>query len=549
MITPFRAPSFRRSIPVAAALLVATGCTGFGDTASDAAAAKPVPPPVTTAPAAPTPPPAKPKGAADPALRAFYEQKISWKACEDDPATSKKNESEFRCGTFKVPLDYTAPDGKSLDIAVMRHPAAKPDQRIGSLVLNPGGPGGSGQDFVKYGFAEFDGVLHDRYDILGFDPRGVAAGSPVRCLDDKARDERNAQDSPHDPVERKAHGERSGKAFSAACQDKSGDLLPFVGTRNAARDMDVLRGAVGDDKLDYLGVSYGTYLGSLYAEEFPDRVGRLVLDAVVDPAADKLDAAVDQTIGFERSFRAFAADCAARKGCPLGGDPDRAAEIGADFLDKLQDNPLRTASEGRRLTSSLGWAGAKSLLYGDKETSWKYLREALTVAMIGKDGSALLFYADRYLGRDDKGHYDNGSDSRAAIRCADGAAPAPSPEAVQRVLAKLKADAPLFSKDTVASDIEGPGCEFWPYQTPEKPHVIRAEGAAPILVVGTTGDPATPYAASEKLAKDLAHGTLLTLEGEGHGAFGRSKCVDANIIAYLVDGSLPAAGTRCTDGK
>ncbi|MET7301050.1 alpha/beta hydrolase [Embleya sp. NPDC005575] len=549
MITPFQAASFRRSIPAAMALLLAAGCTGgSGGAASNAAGAKPVPTQVT---AVVTPPPAppKPKGAADPALRSFYEQKISWKACKDDPKTKKKDESEFRCATFKVPLDYTAPDGKSLDIAVMQHPAAKPDQRIGSLVLNPGGPGGSGQDFVKYAFGEFDGPLHDRYDILGFDPRGVADSAPVRCFDDKARDERNARDSPRDPVERKADGERSSKEFSAACQDRSGDLLPFVGTRNAARDMDVLRGAVGDDKLNYLGVSYGTFLGSLYAEEFPDRAGRLVLDAVVNPAADKLDASIDQTIGFERSFRAFAADCVARAGCPLGGDPNKAAEIGANFLDKLQDQPLRTAYDGRKLTSRLGWSGTNSLLYGDKETAWKYLREALTLAMNNKDGSALLFYADNYMGRDEKGHYDNSADSRSAIRCADGAAPAPSPERIEQVLAKLKADAPLFSKDTVASDIEGPGCEFWPYKTPEKPHVIRAEGAAPILVVGTTGDPATPYAASEKLAKDLAHASLLTLKGEGHGAFGRSKCVDAAVAAYIVEGKLPAAGTQCTDGK
>ncbi|MFE3203449.1 alpha/beta hydrolase [Embleya sp. NPDC059237] len=549
MITPFQAASFRRSIPVTVALLLAAGCTGgSGDSASNAAAGKPVPTQVTTGTAAATPPP-KPKGAADPALRAFYEQKISWKACTDDPKTKKKDEREFRCGTFKVPLDYTAPGGRSLDIAVMQHPAAKPDRRIGSLVLNPGGPGGSGQDFVKYGFADFDGPLHDRYDILGFDPRGVADSAPVRCLGDKARDERNARDSPRDPVERKADGERSGKEFSAACQAESGELLPFVGTRNAARDMDVLRAAVGDDKLDYLGVSYGTYLGTMYLDEFPDRAGHMVLDAVVDPAADKLDASIDQTIGFERSFRAFAADCAARAGCPLGGDPAKAAEIGATFLDALQDKPLRTAYDGRKLTSSLGWTGTNSLLYGDKETAWKYLREALALAMNNKDGSHLLFYADNYLGRDEKGHYDNSSDSRSAIRCADGAAPAPSPERIQQVLAKLKADAPLLSKDAVASDIEGPGCEFWPYKTPEQPHVIRAEGAAPVLVVGTTGDPATPYAASEKLAKDLAHASLLTLQGEGHGAFGRSRCVDAAVAAYIIEGRLPAAGTRCTDGK
>ncbi|MYV97236.1 alpha/beta fold hydrolase [Streptomyces sp. SID3343] len=538
------------------ALLLAAGCFG-GGAASDAADAKPVPASPTTAPTATvpavvTPPPAppKPKGAADPALRSFYEQKIAWKACEDDPATKKKDEGDFNCGTLKVPMDYTAPEGKSLDIAVMQYPAAKPDRKIGSLVLNPGGPGGSGQDFVKYGFSEFDGVLHDRYDVLGFDPRGVAASSPIRCIDDKTRDKRNAEDSPRDPAARKARGEESSKEFSAACKEQAGDLLNFVGTRNQARDMDVLRGAVGDTKLNYLGVSYGTYLGSLYAEEFPDRVGRLVLDAVVDPAADQLDASVDQVAGFERSFQAFSADCAARVGCPLGNDPDKAWQVAADFLDGLQDHPLPTQDAGRKLTSSLGWTGAKSLLYGDKDQTWKLLREAFDYGIKSKNGGALLFYADNQMGRDKEGHYDNSQDSRTAIRCADGAAAASSPERIEQILAKLRANAPRMTKDTVASDLEGPGCEFWPYKTPEKPHVIRAEGAAPILVVGTTGDPATPYAASEKLSKDLANATLLTLKGEGHGAFGRGNtCIESAINAYIVDGTLPAAGTKCETEK
>jgi pimeloyl-ACP methyl ester carboxylesterase len=535
------------------ALLLAAGCSGGGSSASNAADAKPAPTPATTAPVAVTPPPPappKPKGADDPALRSFYEQKIAWKPCDDDPVTKKKDEGEFNCGTLKVPMDYTAPEGKSLDIAVLQYPAANPDTRIGSLLLNPGGPGASGQEYLKGAFDSFDGVLHDRYDVLGFDPRGVADSAPVRCFDDKTLDKVNAEDSPRDPVERKAYREQNSKTFSAACQEKTGDLLPFVGTRNAARDMDVLRGAVGDEKLNYVGFSYGTYLGSLYAEEFPNRVGRLVLDGVVDPAADKLDANIDQTIGFERSFRAFAADCAARKGCPLGNDPDKAALIATDFLDKLQEKPLRTAYDGRKLTSSLGWTGADSLLYGNKETSWKALREALALAMDQKDGSYLLFYADHYMGRDEKGHYDNSGDSLAAIRCADAAAPAPSAERIDQILAKLHAEAPLFSRDTAASDFGAAGCASWPFKTPEKPHVIRAEGAAPILVVGTTGDPATPYAASEKLAKELASATLLTLEGEGHAAFTRgSKCIDAAVTAYIVEGTMPAAGTRCTDGK
>ncbi|MCF2529245.1 alpha/beta hydrolase [Yinghuangia soli] len=544
---------FRFALPAVAAAALMAGCTSGSDGAESAGSASSAPPASPPGPGgippAATPEPPKPKGQDDPALREFYTQQLAWEPCKDDPETTEKDEREFQCATLRVPLDYAAPAARSIEIAVMRHPAGKADARIGSLLTNPGGPGGSGVDWLKYAYARFDGGIHDRFDVVSFDPRGVGASTPVRCLDDAVRDRRNGDDGP-DPADHaatKAHGEQLGKEFAAACQEKSGDLLQHVGTRNAARDMDVLRGVLGDAKLNYLGYSYGTYLGSLYTEEFPDRVGRLVLDGAVDPAQDPLEKSVNQQIGFEQSFTRFAKDCAARAGCPFGRDAEKAPKIASDFLDGLRTKPLRTNDSKRKLTSNLGWTGAINLLYGDEDKQWKWLREAFTYAMRDANGAALLYYADNYNGRDEKGKYDGSMDALPVIRCADMMAEAPTPERIQEMLAKLKKEAPLFSQNTVAEDFEGPGCEYWPFRTTEKPHTVKAPASNPVLVVGTTGDPATPYEASERLAAGLEHATLLTLEGEGHGAYGKgSDCIDDAVDAYLLEGALPPAGTRCT---
>ena len=448
------------------------------------------------------------------------------------------------------PAGFVAhPAADALDLALVREPAAEPAHRVGSLVVNPGGPGESGIDMVKNARSDFDGPLHDSYDIVGFDPRGTGASSPIHCLSDQQRDALDQQDPPADPTARKAQSDQRAKDYAAACEAAAGKLLPFVGTRDTARDMDVLRQALGQDKLDYLGVSYGTYLGSLYAEQFPGRTGRLVLDGAIDPAADKLESNVQQQIGFEKSFERFAADCVTnhRGECPLGSDPTAAGKKAADFLDGLRDRPLNTGSP-RKLTSTLGWTGALLFLYGDEGQSWQQLREALTAAMDQGDGNDLLAAADSYNGRDADGHYNASEDAQVAISCADGASPAPSPARVQQVLAELKQSAPLLNSDTTAEDISGAGCAHWPFQNPSAPHTIRAEGSAPILVIGTTDDPATPYAAAQNLAKGFANARLLTREGEGHAAFGSGNaCVTTALDAYLVSGTLPAPQTRCAE--
>ncbi|GAA1409644.1 alpha/beta hydrolase [Kitasatospora putterlickiae] len=539
----------------AGGLLLATACEGDKEPAQDQAASAPSSAATTAAAAAPTATPTptptvKPTGADDPALKPFYGQQITWAACPPDAkaAEQKIDLSLMKCGKLHVPLDYANPAGEAIDLALIKNPAAKQDQRLGSLMVNPGGPGGSGVEMVKSFDKQFEGTLHNRFDIVGWDPRGTGESSPVACLDDKQRDALNAEDGPLDPAAAKALSDKHAADFAAACQARSGKLLPFIGTRNTARDLDVLRAAVGDRKLNYLGISYGTYIGAVYAEEFPKNTGRLVLDGAVDPAAAELDLQVNQVIGFEKSFERFAVDCVKNNAaeCPLGKSADKAAKKAADFLDGLRDKPLPT-KDGRKVGSNLGWSAVIQFLYGDEKEAWQALRFTLAEAMLGGQGNALLAVADQGNGRDEKGHYSPEQEALRAIRCADNATPAPSAEAAQQAVQKLQREAPLLAKSITVEDVSEGSCVGWPFTSPETPHTIRAEGAAPILVVGTTGDPATPYTWSEKMAQGFAGATLLTRVGEGHGAFGSGNgCIDAAYAAYLTEGTLPAAGTKCS---
>ncbi|WP_030231738.1 alpha/beta hydrolase [Streptomyces sp. NRRL S-350] len=528
----------RRAVPAAvtavtAAALLLAGCTSGGGTgkaapttAADAA--------TTTPSAAPAPTPtAKPTGAADPALQPFYGQQLAWATCPKDPQ-NKQDTAALQCATLKVPLDYTAPATGSLDVAVVRNPAAKPDQRIGSLLLNPGGPGGSGVKMVEFDPKGFDGPLHDRYDLVGFDPRGVDGTSPLNCLDDQARDTWLDTDAP---------GADHGKQLADACQARYAQVLPFVSTRNTARDMDVLRGALGDQKLSYLGMSYGTYLGSLYAEEFPDRVGRLVLDGAVSASTPLVQHNIEQQAGFERALKAFAADCVTKDPCPLGTDAGLAPQKLADFLDGLKDKPLKTA-KGRTLTSSAAWTSVISRLYGG-EKAWAGLRNSLGWAMVRGKGDDLLAIADSYNGRDTDGRYQGSPDAYTAIHCADGATDAPAGDQLQAALTDLAAKAPLVSRHDPLSALFDPDCRIWPFRSTEKPHAVKSAATAPIVVVGSTGDPATPYAWAEKLTGELGNAVLLTRDGEGHTAYRASKCIRASVDTFLVDGTVPTAGTHC----
>ncbi|MFL6113358.1 MAG: alpha/beta hydrolase, partial [Catenulispora sp.] len=483
-----------------------------------------------------------------PALDAFNAQQITWGTCTTEPADDPTADlSPFQCGSIDVPLDYSRPAGKYVKVAMVKWPAADAANKVGSLLTNPGGPGASGVDFVEEAKQQFDGSLHAHFDIVGFDPRGLGRSEPIRCLDDKTLDALYEQDPPKDPAARKAKSEKDSKELAAACQKNSGDLLPFVGSKYVAKDMDLMRQVLGDKKLNYLGISYGTYIGSVYAEQFADKVGRLVLDGAVDPNADQLEADVQQQVGFEKSLEKFAADCVTGHAseCPLSGDGKAAAQQIGTFLEGLRDHPLPTRDAKRKLDQSLGETGVIIGLYGDVgSTWWQYLRTALTKAMKDGDGSVLLAGADQYNGRDEKGHYSTEQDGLIAVRCADFTTPAPAPDAVDKAYTELKADAPILAADVTKDDLAEPMCENWPFQTPEKPHEIKAQGSDPILVVGTTDDPATPYQNAVNLAKGFANARLLTRVGTGHAAFtSGNQCALSAMEAYLVSGTLPADGT------
>ncbi|MDH6116110.1 pimeloyl-ACP methyl ester carboxylesterase [Kitasatospora sp. GAS204A] len=525
----------RRILPAVLGVTVVAGCGGSG---GSPVAKSPAPSAVrasTSTPPAPSPS-ATPAGADDPALKPFYGQQVGWGSCSADPDTRGTDLSAFQCGTAHVPLDYAHPGADTIDIALIRKPAAQQGQKLGSLFFNPGGPGGSGLDYLANTADSRFKTLGDRYDLIGFDPRGVGRSTAVHCLDDADRDKLNAQD----------HATATTmKDFESGCAAKSGKLLPFVGTVNAARDLDVLRGVMGDQKLNYLGFSYGTYLGTVYADEFPGRTGRLVLDGAMDPSLDALTADVQQQIGFEGVFEHFAADCVTQSGCPLGSDPGTAAKKAADFLDGLQNHPLTSAKNGRVLTSAEGWTGALDMLYGSAK-DWGYLRSALSQAMNQHSPDFMLVLADNYNGRDPNGRYTNEADANTAINCADDGTPSPTDDQLQQALQQLQAKASYLNRRVTIDDLRvGNDCGAFPAHG-APPQVIKATGSAPILVVGSTGDDATPYAWAQHLASGLANATLLTRDGDGHTGYDKSSCIQSAVNGFLLNGTMPAAGTHCS---
>ncbi|MBD0693595.1 alpha/beta hydrolase [Streptomyces sp. CBMA123] len=514
----------RRALPALAALLLAlpAGCSG-PDEAHPAGASASRPPLAERVSAD-----------ASPALRAYYDQRLDWAPCDGEAdQDADQEEAAVQCATLKAPLDYADPGGRSIDVPVAKVPAADPAHRIGSLLLNPGGPGNSGVTMAR-NWKGSQGPLRDRFDVVGFDPRAAGGTLPVHCLDDRTRAQWTSTDDP---------AYDHGRTLADACEAKYADVLPHLGTRDSARDLDVLRGALGDRKLDFLGYSYGTYLGALYAEEFPDRTGRLVLDGAVERSTDLMHLNGEQAVATEAAFRAYAAGCAADgDDCPLGSDPAAAAQRLADFLDGLKDHPLPTR-DGRTVTAALAWTGVTDAL-ADGRRNWPRLRAALDPALARGDGDELLKLADAATGRDEDGHYDTAADAYAAIHCAD-APLAPTDADLRAALATLADRAPLISRHDTRVTLLDPDCRPWPYRSTERPHTVTAPGSAPILVIGGTEDPVTPYPWAQRMAAGLQHGVLLTRDGDGHMSWDRSGCVRDAVAAFLVDGVLPAAGTHC----
>ncbi|MGQ0842232.1 alpha/beta hydrolase [Actinokineospora sp.] len=487
-----------------------------------------------------------PAGPVPGGLDRFYGQALTWEDC----AGYAKNEADggtlrtkgAQCTRLTVPLDYAKPDGDTITIGVLRKPATKPDARIGSLVINPGGPGAAG--LATAARLANVGTLGERFDFVGFDPRGVGSSEPtVRCLTDAERDAERADD---DELDTSAAGvakvEADQRAYAAKCAERSGKgaaLLANIGTRDVARDIDVLRSALGDDKLNYLGYSYGTRIGTVYAETFPGNVRAMVLDGALDPDQDAVAELVAQAEGFQQAFDDFVAWCVQRQDCALGRAADRALAAFHELVRPLGTRPIETG-DGRRLSYSDASTGVIQALYS--EQLWEPLNTGLNELRQNR-ARTLMLLADAYLERGQDGRYSTTQDAFTAVRCVDD--PRVTDKAVVLdVQRRYKAAAP-FLDDGEPATAALDACAFWPVPNTGRPHVPAVQGLPPVLVISTTGDPATPYDAGVELAKALG-GRLLTYEATQHTVFLQGvRCVDQAGGAYLTELTLPPDGTRC----
>ncbi len=474
----------------------------------------------------------------------------TWRACpevaEELVGRTAPN-MRYECARIEVPRNWgggtgatSGPGaGETFEIALLRARSTKQRDRIGSLLVNPGGPGGSGVDtavYLSFGSAlgGLPASITDRFDIVGFDPRGVSRSSPVECISDRDLDASFGYDP--DP-----ESQQSFEGFVAlnqqigrGCGDRYGDQLPLYGTEQAARDIDAIRGAVGDEKLTYLGYSYGTLLGATYAQLYPQRVRALVLDGAVDPRLGLVASSEGQAKGFERAFDNFSRWCAANAGrCPIAPDA-RAAVTSA--IDKARVSPIR-GDDGREATPGWIFYAVVSSLY--TESAWQELARAIE-KLEGGDPTDVFRLADAYAGREPDGTYSNLFDANLAVNCADEEEK-PSREQIRQLQSQWRSKYPLFGPALAVGMLT---CTEWPGGRDPYP-TGRADGAPPILVVGTTGDPATPYEQTPALAQMLGVGRVLTWDGEGHTAYPQTPCITNAVDAYLLDLRLPSEGKLC----
>lgn len=477
---------------------------------------------------------------------------VQWGPCEDTPDV--RDPRSAQCGTLVVPLDYERPfqpGAATAHLALIRFPARK--NKVGSLVVNPGGPGASGVELAERNVDHLPEPLRDSFDLVGFDPRGVGASTPtVRCATDEEADRLRTQplldvapagapgvDYSPDGVVR---NEARITEYVQSCVDRTGaDVLANVGTANVVKDLDALRAALGEAKLTYLGYSYGTEIGAAYAEAYPQNVRAMVLDGAIDPSADPIDEMVAQAAAFQAAFDDYAAECAASSNCPLGSDPAKAVTVYRSLVDPLVDRPAPT-SDPRGLSYKDAITGTIAALY--TANWWSQLTDALSALADGDEADELLALADSYLARDSEGHYANFMDAFAAVSCVDSVWPSDR-GAWASADARMRQAAPFQSYGTFTGHAPIGTCGLWPVPPTSRPHTAAAPGLPTVLVVSTTGDPATPYQAGVDLAEHLS-GVLLTYEATQHTVvLDGNSCVDDIVTDYLVNGASPAPGSRC----
>jgi len=507
----------RRLIPVAlvlAAVLPLSGCVSW------------FLPPTANSTSTPT----DESVAAD--LTPYYRQVLEWSSCGKG----------MQCATAKAPLDWSDVSAGEIELALVRQPATSPN-RLGSLLVNPGGPGGSGYDFVKdsVDYAT-DERLQANYDIVGFDPRGVNRSTPVKCYTDPSELDSYIYDiTPGTPGSDDwlAAASAATTKFGDRCLELTGPLLGLVDTPSAARDLDMLRAALGDTTLNYLGYSYGTLLGAVYADLFPGKTGRLVLDGAVDPAASDFDGTLTQAQGFESALRAFLKDCATADDCPFDGTVEQSMGQIRALLDSLDKSPL-TNDDGRKLGSGAMFTAIILPLYN--QDNWQYLRQLFALVMQGNASYAFQL-ADNYNGRNEDGTYrDNQTEAFISINCLDAHGDG-NVEQMRAEAEQLRQLAPVLGPQMAWG---GTGCPNWPVPPKRDRVAIVAPGSADILVVGTTNDPATPYKWAVTVANTLENGHLVTYDGEGHTAYNKSNaCINDTVDEFFINGTVPPSDPLC----
>ena len=458
-------------------------------------------------------------------LQDFKEQRIKWRTCYDS----------LLCADVLVPIDYTNIKLGTFRISMLKYEASNKEDRIGSLIVNPGGPGASGFDYAYQAEYILSPPVLALYDIVGFDPRGVGRSAPIQCLTDEEMDANYASDAKPDNPQEFEVLVKDAQDYVEKCKKNTKNLTAYS-TENTARDMDVIRSVLGDKKLNYLGKSYGTYLGTIYAQLFPDTVGRVVLDGAIDPDATPLQQSLTQAVGFDQALDAFIKDCLHIDTCPL--PKDATEKYFTELFDSVAKKPLTTSTK-RVATESLVVLGTASALY-DNESGWPMLRVAIKQAQNG-NGFMFLSLADAYTGRQLNGTYPtNEGDSGFVIDCLDWN-DVRSNEQIAQDAQTFRAQAPVFGPYLAYSGIS---CKY--FTGIKQPTKIKQIKTTPIIVIGTLRDPATPYSWAVALHKLITNSRLITLDGDGHTGHGRgSACVDNSVDAYFITGKIPATDLNC----
>ena len=486
-------------------------------------------------------------------LKGFYEQDIQWAPCTQDQMVSEgtpapNDLNKYECALIAAPLNWDELGGEQISLQIARRLSG--NEAGSALFYNLGGPGGAAVKSLSYVATDLFGQsLVDNFDIVAMDPRGVGASTPVRCLTDEERDKYNSEESEPDdanmtPQQIVDEITTYTSDFGNGCLKHSGDLARYIDTVSVAKDFDMARAALGQDTLDYLGYSYGTFLGATYAGLFPDKVGRFVLDGALDPGLNVSEVSELQMRGFEASLTHWIEDCQTSNACPLTGTVDDGVAQMAAFLDRLGTAPLETSDPDRPLTQSLGLTAVIGMMYSTD--SYSVLTQAMQQALGGNDGSMLLYLADFLNDRNSDGTYaSNSTDAIVAVNSLDYE-PVGTIDEWAAKADQLKAELPILGQ---FAGYPAAGLEVWPIERHASRAPIAATGAPPIVVIGTTNDPATPYVMAQNMAAAFDKSVLVTWDGWAHTAYARtgSSCVAGAVETFLLEGTLPADGLMCSD--